>query len=266
MALQFDEVNDYLTIADHADLTLPNGDWCICIWTRVPDNSGTQYQYLLSTATPGTTNSFNLYLSEASQPFATDDFTFSITDGTPTTYSASSTSNPGGDGLDRLIVLQRSTGDSEVQMWLVEAGGTPTKAASTADTSMIAVNPGAWYVGARADLNANRFYGGAAGHLFKADVALTTDQLTALGAGVLPHRIIVDGSLKLYVPLWDTGAGLNDLSGGAHNASVGNAPSFVDGFPTQQLTRINGGAPLIEVASGFQSAWAINSNTVMQYA
>jgi hypothetical protein len=229
MAIQFDEVDDRFTIADHASLTLPDADWCVGIWTRVTNNAGAFFQYLLSNNGYAVNNSLNMWLKEAGAGANFDEWGFLLVDGdgtaTPPTYSASA---PGADSVWRLVVLQRVTASSRFELWFCEVRSAASLEATWTDAGFDAINGGTWYIGCRADTDANRFYGSEACEFFKGDFSLSQAEITALGAGIPIWGL--GKSPDVYLVMGTTEATLADLFGG-NNATRVSAPTTVEHPP-----------------------------------
>lgn len=221
MAVQFDESNDHYSIAGGGSLTLPNSDWCVATWTNVADNSGGDFQYLISTNNFATPNSFNLYITETDRVNDPDAWKIVFNESTPVLTSSST---PGGDGVDRLIVIQRSSGT--LQMYFCVPGGS----ASLEDSASIAAgsNGSTWNIGRRFDGDATRYYGGIAGELFKGNFALTSEEITALGNGMPPYRL--GHVLDMYQPMHTAEPTLKDLVG-VNDMTRVDTPTTVEHFP-----------------------------------
>lgn len=225
MALAFNETNQWVAIADDPSLNLgASGDWCVGGWTNVSDNTGSLFQYFLSNNNFQVAHSFNLFLIETSEGTSPDAWRCAITDSGSRNYtldSSDTTNSPGGDGKDRLIIIQRVSGSSELQMWFCEAGASAVKVSNVADTSWNGVNGGAWNIGRRVDGNADRYYGGEGSEVFLCDFSLTSEEITALGNGV---RIKDLGRvLELNMPLDGIESTEPDLSGNGNNGTVNGA-------------------------------------------
>lgn len=228
MAIGFDESNDYYTIGDAAELTLPDGDWCVGVWSYVADNAGSLYQYLLSNGNYGANGSFNLFLCEAGEGGTPNRwYVWTVDDDGTAKGFVSSAPGPGADSTWRLIVAQRSTGDSELQMWFCTPGGAASKVASTADAGFNAVNGGVWNVGRRVDGNVDRYYGSLAAEVFKGDFKLSQAEIEALAAGlpILTLAAQKAVTLDLYLPMWQADATLVDYSGSGNDATRQDAPT-----------------------------------------
>lgn len=229
MAISFDETDDRFTIADHASMTLQDGDWCVGIWTRVTDNAGAFFQYLLSNNNYAVNNSFNLWLKEAGAGADANEWGFLLVDGdgtaTPPTYSATA---PGADGTWRLIILQRVTASTRFELWFCEPRGTPSLEATWTDAAFNGINGGTWYIGCRADLDANRFYGSIASEFLKGNFSLSQAEIAALGAGMPIWAL--GRAPDVYIEMGTTEATLIDLFGG-NDATRVSAPTTVEHSP-----------------------------------
>lgn len=218
MAIQYDELDDHHVIADDPSLTLQNGDWCVGIWTRINDTTGTAFQYLISTGAYGVNPSINAYMDEsaggASVAWYLNVNGLEII--TTTLYA--------GDGTDRLLIFQRRSGTLEIIV--CDAFGTASQQAST--TLSAASDAGAWNIGRRFDANADRYYGGVAGEFFKGDFSLSLDEVTALGGGLKITQL--NKALDVYLPMESAEATLIDLIG-SNDATRVSVPTTVEHFP-----------------------------------
>lgn len=229
MAILFNEVDDHYTVAVDASLDFPDGDWCVGMWTRVDDNSGSDFQYALSDGPFNGTSSFNLYLYETSRANG-DKWYLNTEDDGGSNVSFLSSSTPGGDGVDRLIIAQRRAADSEIQMYFCEFGGTAVKEGSASYASYGArTNSNALHIGARYGTppDADRYYGGILGEVFKGDFSLSAEEITALGGG-LPI-LSLGKPLDMYHQFRSIGD-LKDVVG-ANDATSVNAGTTAEHFP-----------------------------------
>lgn len=234
MACGFDEVDDYFSIADPAELTLQDGDWAVGVWTYVTDNPGEAMQYLLSNNDYSVNNSINLWLVEVGGGGNAGAWQLNIEDGDGTNPGVVTTSsNPGGDSKWRLIVVQRDVSVNEIQIWFCESGGTPSKEASVADTNFGAVDGGDWNIGRRVDGSADRYYGGTAAEIFKMNDCLTQAEIEVLGAGlpILTLAAQIGATLDLWLPMWVSEATLTDLSGNGNDATRHSMPTTEEHAP-----------------------------------
>ena len=227
MAIGFDENDDYYTVADAAELTLQDGDWCVGVWTYVSDNAGALYQYILSNNNYGANNSFNLFLGEAAEPTNANEWGLHLEDGDGTNPGTIFSGATGADSTWRLIICQRDDSENEIQMWFCEKDGVASKENSATDANFNAVNGGAWNVGRRVDGDVDRYYGSIAAEVFKGNFALTQAQIEALGAG-MPIKTLckqLGHTLDLYLPMWEADATLLDYSNNGNNGTRNSAPT-----------------------------------------
>ena len=231
MARLFDELDDYLLITDHADLTLPDGDWCVGIWTYVTDNAGTAWQYLISSNLVPNNNNFQLFLQETNAEGNGDDdhWCSYVRDGDGTLATLVSTLAPGADSTWRLIIIQRDTSVSEIQMWFCVKGAAPSKEDSVADAGFAAMNGGDWNIGRRSDGSASRFYGSIACEFFKGNFCLSQTEIEVLGAG--RHIREFGYELDVDLPIWGLHSPETDLSGKNHTAAINSAPPLANHAP-----------------------------------
>lgn len=212
-----DESAAYYTISDHADLTLPDSEWCYGVWLKVDDNSGSLYQYFLSNDTAAATNSINCYLNETS-----DQVTMTL-DSNTAQDSLTTTTTYGADGLLRLWVFQRNASD-EWQIITCVAG------AAAVDEGTLAVKVGMTTINSandlnilrRQDANVDRYYGETLGHLFKGNFSLSVDEVTAIASGVPPW--ILGKTLQMYVPFRQNDSTCRDIIG-SHHATKNGSPT-----------------------------------------
>lgn len=224
MAIVFNEIDEWYSIPNTADMDLPDGDWCIGIWTRVTALSGAAWEYLLSNNTYNGTPAFNLYVSEAS-----DNWLLNIkSDNGASTGGATSTDAPGADSVWRLVIVQRDTTANEFQLWFCTFSGTPSKQIADSDAGYNGVTGQAWNIGRRTDGNADRYYGNEAAEFFKVDAALSSAEIKALGAGVTIWEL--GYTPDVYLPMRSAEATLVDLFG-SNDATRNGSPATVEHPP-----------------------------------
>jgi hypothetical protein len=230
MAILFDEVDDYYSIADAGELALQDGDWCIGIWSRVDDNSGSNAQYLLSNNNLGANDSINLWLEESGSGSSPNEWSLYGEDSDGTNTGTLRCGATGADSTWRLIIIQRRTADNEIQIWFCEQNGAASKVDSVADTNFDAVDGGDWNIARRVDGNADRYYGGTCCELFKGDFSLTQVQIESLAAGTTIDDLASGAglTLDLYLPMTTADATLADESGSGNDATRHGNPSTVD--------------------------------------
>ena len=192
--IDFGDANSsrYYTLPHHPDLDLPDSDWCWGAVTRVEENSGTAFQYLLSTGNFEATPSFQLYLSEASEASNPNKWKAHTVDDDGTLASETSLTSSvatGADSVTRFVVIQRT--GTNLEMWLCPLNGSATQVANLAASSYDAMTaPTDWNFGRRSDGNADRYYEEWAGTLFKGNVALSQANIEAIAGGVHPLTVL----------------------------------------------------------------------------
>ena len=203
MAIHFNETNQWYSVTDHVDLTLPDGDWCVGIWIKLDDLDGSGYQYFVSNGNYAATPSFNIFINES-----TDKVQLNAKDAEGDTANLT----PATATVDTdwtLVIVQRRTADSEVQLWICKEDGSATKIASVSDASFDVVNTSSeWNIGRRVDAATDRYFGGSAAEFFKFDGSLTQTEIETLAAGT---RIDSMGkTLDMYHPMTSADATLTD--------------------------------------------------------
>lgn len=223
MAVGFDENNDYFIVTDAAGLTFQDGDWVLGVWTFVSDNSGTNYQYIVSNGNFSANNSLNLLLDETGEGGTPDQWEAILEDGDGTAVNLASASAPGADSTWRLIIVQRRTADNEIQMWFCEEDAVATKEDSNSDAGFNAINGGDWNIGRRVDGQADRYYGSIASEIFKGDFSLSQSEIEQLAAG---HTIRSIGkSPDMWLQMIASVATLPDLSGNGNTGARQSSPT-----------------------------------------
>lgn len=226
MAIDLGAANStrYFTIPDHADLTFPDGDWFLAFWTNVNNNSGSTFQYIFSNNTINAANSLNIFLIGDGWGDATINEWRVNTD----TYSQNSTAATGADNKNRLMVVQRNSGNLE--MWFAEPNVTASKQLD-AVYSDGAINGGDWYFGSRNDVSTTRMYDNVFGDLIKGTVALTQAQIELLALGVMPTLVTDYSNLDVWFPFRENAATVVDLINGHVATRQGTGLVTVEHFP-----------------------------------
>lgn len=138
----------YYLVSDSSDLTLPNGDWGIAALVRPTLASTTFPKYLFSTNALGVANSLNVFIGGGDGKFAAQ---YNATSIWPDPVALSA----GSDYIVYVIRLgtQMFVGHSLLGSGSVsDSGGLDIPGSSS--------NGGNWYIGARTDLNTDRFWRG----------------------------------------------------------------------------------------------------------
>ncbi len=216
MAWHFDETNDDVQITDDAVLTLPNGDWTIGGWFRLTDNTGSNFQYILSWGTFGADPSFQWFLPEASTADA-NTLKIIVRDAGGDEHNFFSSGTPGTSTAWQHFALVRS-GTTLTQYIDGSADGSNTNANhGSVDVA------GNFYVGSRSDRQSARFFGGDVAELAKWDRALNASELTSLVAGTRPGRF--SDSLQWYLPMDIGGTSGLYVDHGPNRLTVANTGS-----------------------------------------
>jgi len=180
----------HYAIPDHPDLTFPNSDWFIYLWTRVDDNTGTLFQYIFSNNNFSAANSLNIFLSETSEATRPDIWNFNTQ-----TLAGFATTSTGGDGLNRLLVLQRE--GSRLKLYFCVPHGTPSLEADFAYSDG-AIDGGVWNIGRRVDGNTSRYYEEHFGDVVKGNRKLTLKDIRLLGQGHKPTDVIPKAAIDVW--------------------------------------------------------------------
>jgi hypothetical protein len=224
VAYSYDETNDFQSIADNAALTLPDGDWSIGCWLNLDSNAGTAYQYIMSWGGFDATNSFNLYVGEASLADATDRNEFQVKSKDSGGTSAGIVRTNGNPGLDltwQHVLVVRASNVMDIYI----------NGSSQASLAMVGYNvvnrTSAFELGRRTDGNSARYFGGDMAEVFKADFAVTADQIAALQ--VASPAVVLGGQIYdsngWHIPL------LGDVNDRGGNLAVTNNGATVAEHP-----------------------------------
>lgn len=209
MAVDLIDANStrYYSVPDDASLTFPDSDWFLAFWTRVDDNTGSFFQYLFSNNGFEAANSLNIFVVEDSGGPPTSGKWRATTGSGGRTDSVSA---PGGDGLNRLIVVQRN--GSTKEMFFCLPGASPSTEGTA--TLSAAINGGVWNIGRRVDGNTDRYYEEHFGDFIKGTVALTSAQIELLARGVPITQIVDPASLDVWFQFREATSQVVDIIGG----------------------------------------------------
>ena len=183
-ALGFNETSDYGQIPD-VDY---GSEFSITFDFKLDDNSGSLFQYLYSHGDINTTDSVNVFVSEASHGTDPNVLRTVIRDGDDTL-----------DNAALQVDISALIGDGQWHTYsvTVDASGISVfidgvLVASDATRGTDGVNPaGDLLLGARYDLNADRYYGGSLDSLQIFDRALTTSEVSSLDSLVQRASVAV---------------------------------------------------------------------------
>jgi hypothetical protein len=181
----------HYTIPNSASLAFPSGDWSFGMWLKIEQNAGSAYQYLLSANATGVGSQFLWRLGEASSAAGdANAFIWQAEDGDGTTFShVSSPQTALFNGIPFLLIFQKS--GTTAHIYACQEDGTASLIGSGSATAFGAgAAPGAWYVGARSNLDTTRFYAEHFGELWFANRALSLAEVTTLGSGTAPDIVL----------------------------------------------------------------------------
>ena len=174
MAFSFDEVNDYIALTDSPALNLPDGDWTLAFWMKVPDLTGSDFQYILSWGAEGFTN-LTLKLGEASS--GSSGVLELIVNAGVNNFTATTATGVITTGTWLHIRIGR-TGDT-VKIYVDNVEKATDTNASASNTNVSAT----FYIGVREDLDSTTYFGGELAEMSMQKVFLLTDQGAALANG-----------------------------------------------------------------------------------
>lgn len=181
----------HYTIPHVVALDLSAGSWAIGVWSKIDDNSGDFFQYVVSNGPFEGTGTVNLYSGDdnTASPGQVAEWIASIVDdtGTGTGSPLSSSGDQAVGGVERLVVIQDD--GSNTELYLTPKDGTASQADT--DTTLGNITPADdWHFGCRADLNTDRFYEEHAGGLFFVNRAMTTTEMESIATGQSPVTVL----------------------------------------------------------------------------
>ncbi|MBU0678632.1 MAG: DUF11 domain-containing protein [Verrucomicrobia bacterium] len=166
-AFSFDEVNDYISVADFAF----QQNFTVAFWFNVSDNSGIAYQYVYSHGTVGLANSLNIYFDEGSDLLRTY---FRDYNDVADSYALDISGAGLVDGEWHHYALTAASGVGSV----VYIDGVELNSSSLGGDSY---NPStAIYLARREDGNSERYYGGLLDDVRVYNGALTSNEVYTL--------------------------------------------------------------------------------------
>jgi hypothetical protein len=225
LAYSFDETNDYLSIADNAQLTFPAAvtGWTFGCWVKLDDNTGTGYQYFASWGSFNATPSFNFYFGEASATGADQNrLICRVNDSDTSSVNIKSSTTPGTSTSWQHVMLV--TTEFITTMYV---NGTSVGTSNPAN-ELSAINlSSAFELGRRTDASSTRYLGGDMAEVFKADFAVSADQIAALQ--VASPAVVLGGQIYYnigwHIPL------LGDVNDRGGNLAVTNNGAVVAEHP-----------------------------------
>ena len=251
----FDEVNDVVTTSDFSY----SNSFTVSFDFRVDENSGTTFQYIYSHGTVSTANSLNIYLAEASHGTFNNQLFTNLQDSNDSAYAQQlnfDVSSIINDGLWHTYTL---TVESGVGAKVYLDG---VLRASDAARGGDAIDPTTGlFLGARNDLNVDRYYGGMLDNVMTANRAFQSSEVTAWSNEV--NR----GSVALSVtPVND--APVLDNSGFMSLTTITENDTNNSGNTIAQIIASAGGDRITDVDSGAVEGIAISNvggNGTWQY-
>lgn len=149
----FDEVDDYYTLPN---VTMTSGN-TILTHTNFTDNAGSFFQVFFSFGAALGSNTLNMYLGETSQATVPDQLVVATGAATSEFNFWSSLNNK------PLAHVFNSSGSPRSRLWV---GGDEISQISDSSTWPSSPQTRTLYIGAREDLNADRFFGGTLKYLY----------------------------------------------------------------------------------------------------
>ena len=191
-AFLFDEVNDYITLADNPALTLPDGDWTIAFWMKVPDLTGSGAQQIMNWGGDGAAPSMQIYIGEASSGIP-GRMSMHLKDSDGDVLNVDTATGVITTGTWLHIVWARTSNTLKCYVDNVEKGSATN--ALYDDTNVA----DSLYIGVRANLEAASHYGGELAELAKWNKFLSAAERAALANGYAPS--VFPESLAWYMPM-----------------------------------------------------------------
>jgi hypothetical protein len=254
MSWFFDEVDDYVTLADNAALSFPNGDWSVAGWVKLTDNVGTTFQYFASWNAFGATPSWHWYFGEATAADAALRNKYQIAaksaNGVDFTNGANipSTSTSGTSTAWQHLTVTYTASTRTIRYY---TNGVADGSHVVSGTPDGIDHTGAFYFGSRAVTPTDRYFGGRLAEFAKWNSALNTTQITALAAGDAPSIV---GAPAWYCPM------VNNFTESVNNITVTAVGSVTDvDHPTIRYSAaatLSGNAAATASASGTLSGGA----------
>jgi len=224
-ARNFNETDQYGTIPDHADLSLPDGDWTISLKLKINGNAGVLFQYFFSHGAVSTNNSVTIYFVEDTSADSSfrDELKIIVQDAGGDIYD---------NGSSALVSNSTPGTRTDWQTWFfVRSGNTLTMYEENTDVgnatnaSVGSVNPsGSLNIARRQDGNADRYFGGDIEFVAKWDRALSSIERQQIIDGQPPNTLPLD--LKYHVTFDDKPMGLDQTEGHHNNITWGGDPKI----------------------------------------
>lgn len=229
MAIWFDGVDDCYTIADDATLTLPAGNWCIGFWSRVTSLFSRARDSRLvpvSSLGGGSYNGVEFRFNESAgaldgAPGGLHALVFGDVFGASVSSGGWNSPALAGDGVWRLIILQRNHADDIFELWVTSPTGHPVR--YTSPTYGTGPVDGVGYrIGRSSNPPLAYYYPGEVAELFQGNFLLTRQEITDLARGATITAL--GKTTTLYLPMVSAEATLIDASGNGNDAIRTGAP------------------------------------------
>ncbi|MBN2024955.1 MAG: LamG domain-containing protein [Pirellulales bacterium] len=176
MALSFNEIDQYLSIADNAALTLPDADWTLAGWMKPDSLAGAASQFVLSWNHFNYLPSLNWWFREASYPGEAGKIKFRLKDTAEQLEVMSPTAVITTTDWHHLCLVRSSYTFTQYVDGVAAGQGVLSK--------MDDINPSVpWLFGAVSEFDPNSYFGGRLAEWAKWNRALSADERAALAAG-----------------------------------------------------------------------------------
>ena len=211
----------YAVDVSTTSLVLPDGDWCVGMWIRLPNGLLTtmDYQYVFSAGTIGASNSFHVFFGESSS-FNDVVVRFNGAAGTEVNQNVATGVGNATTGIntdDHLMVIQR-VGTTIYTYWILEGATVSAATNSFSNNSNTTNTFPSLNIGRRPDGNSTRYFGNVVGEVFiLTSDSLTNSELTTLAAGA--HIDAVRASPYLDLRFRGSNATETDQSGNGYDGT-----------------------------------------------
>lgn len=241
-----DQINDYISLGNTNLGVAASADFCVGTFLRIPDNSGTAYKYFISNGAFGAANKFNAYVIEDSEGSGTLGGAIRIVTGDGNVSSGTDLF----DWTTELCVIIERVGN-DWYSWVGDSVSGMTRYFIKTDGT--AIDSGGYELNRRTDGNTDRYFGGDQSRLFWGSRGVSQSEADSIASGTNPATVLGANIVANY--LYDEGSGstISDTESAA-TGTLNNYPT--DG--SQWVLIDDGGG------SGFQPAWAISSNILIQ--
>lgn len=267
MAVNSSAAANRYTVAGHTDLDIPNGQWAIILWQKLPASAGLDAgssQRRVMNIGGASNGSIRLGCYEGAWATANRRkrlFCFMVDDdGTAgNLIPADSGSVPTGVGDDtwRIVVIQRTA--SNLELWQCAYQGTAYNLAQIAVpagfTTITSSNGDSFTFGCGSAADA-AWLGSWAEYSFISGSSLSQANIEALAAGADVTTLSLGAALKAYVPFDDAdGATESDETGNLHHATKVGTPTTAT-HPYSATTSLYGRPATLATNTG---SWTADS-------